>query len=121
VPALDKSALADAAVRVVKVTYWLGNFAASGRVVFEAIGDSKLVQCARAQYVEDQYRVMCRDGASGFANDLRVGNLARVADGADAIDDITRILRQRVVHRGLIIGPTAVIVDTETAADIDVL
>ena len=45
----------------------------------------------------------------------------RIADAADAIDHVARVLRQRVVHRRFVIGAAAVVIDTEPAADVDVL
>ena len=62
-----------------------------------------------------------RDRPPRFADDDRVLDAARVADVADAVDDVARVLRERVVHRRLVVGAAAVVIDAEAAADVDVL
>ena len=48
-------------------------------------------------------------------------DVARVADARDPIDDIARVLVERVVHRRRVIRTAAVVVDTQAASDVDVL
>ena len=48
-------------------------------------------------------------------------HVARIADALDAVHHIARILVERVVHRRFVVGAAAVVVDAETAADVDVL
>jgi hypothetical protein len=61
------------------------------------------------------------DGAPGFAHDHRVRYVACVAHALDAIHDIAGVLVERVVHRRFVVGAAAVVIDAQTAADIDVL
>ena len=61
------------------------------------------------------------DRAAGLADDHRVREAAGIADARDAIDDVVRVFAERIVRRGLEIGPRPVVVDAEAAADVDVL
>src|SRR5262249_49090303 len=74
-----------------------------------------------AERIEYQHAVIGSYRTPGLADDHRVRNVARIAHVSDPVDDIARILVERVVHRGREVGPAAVIVDTQTTADIDVL
>ncbi len=48
-------------------------------------------------------------------------DVARVTYVRDPVHHVVRVLGERVVHRGREIRPAAVVVDAETAADVDVL
>ena len=50
-----------------------------------------------------------------------MGQAARVADAGHAVDDVVRVLAQRVVRGRLEVRARAVVVDAEAAADVDVL
>ena len=48
------------------------------------------------------------------------GDLLGVADVHDVVDDVARVLLERVVRRAVEVGARAVVVDAETAADVEV-
>ena len=60
------------------------------------------------------------DRAAAFADDDRMGDLLRVAHVHDVVDDVARVLVERVVRRAVEGGARAVVIDAEAAADIEV-
>ena len=90
-------------------------------VVLELVGDAELVQRAGAEHVEHEHRVVRRDRAARFADDLRVRDAARVAYARDPVHDVARVLVERVVHRRFVVRAAAVVVDAQAAADVHVL
>ena len=63
---------------------------------------------------------MCHEGATAFADDVRVRHLLRVANVADVINHVVGVFLQGVIGRAVERGPAAVVIDTEAAADVDV-
>src|SRR5271155_661393 len=61
------------------------------------------------------------DRTARFAHYHRMRDVARIAYALDAIYHVARIFIERVVHRRLVVGAAAVIVDAQAAADVDVL
>ena len=60
------------------------------------------------------------DRAARLAHDVRMRDLICVADLLDREHDVVRVLLHRVVHRRAEVRLRAVVVDTETTADIEV-
>ncbi len=115
VPALDQAPLADRLPGVVEVRDRRRQAAVAG-----SLGHAEAVEARGAERVEHQHAVVRGDRAARLADDHRVGQAARIADAGDAVDDVVRVLAQRIVGRRLEIGARAVVVDAEPAADVDV-
>ena len=74
----------------------------------------------RAKGLDDEHRMMRDDGAAALAHDGRVRHILRVAHIHDVVDDVARIFVERVV-RGAVEGRArAVVIDAESAADIEI-
>ena len=69
---------------------------------------------------DDEERVRGYDGAAGFAHDVGHSDARGGANLADVEDDVAGVFFHRVVHRALEVCAGAVVVDAETAADIEV-
>ncbi len=63
--------------------------------------------------------MMRRHGAAGFAEDHRLGQLLLATDARDRSQDLAGIGRQIVVDRAKVLRAAALVVDAQTAADID--
>jgi hypothetical protein len=61
------------------------------------------------------------DGAAALGNDGRVRDRCLVADRLDVVDDVVRVLLQRVVHARLEVRLRAVVIHAQPTADVEVL
>ena len=61
---------------------------------------------------EDENRVWGDEGAAGFRDDVREGDVTFFADLFDVRDDVAGVAFHAVVHGGLIRRTTAIVVDT---------
>ena len=118
VPALDEPPFADGRIGVEQVRDGLRQLAVIG---LRAVRHAEEVEPGGAEHVEHEHAVVRRDRAAGLADDHRVREAAGVADARDAIDDVARVFAQRIVRRGLEVRARSVVVDAESAADVDVL
>ena len=73
------------------------------------------------QHVEHEHAVIGDDGAPALGHDGRMGNARLVAHRLNVIDDVVGVLLERVVHARLEVRLRAVVVDAQTAPDIQVL
>src|SRR5215469_16317100 len=121
VVALDQAALAHRAIGLEQIQHRLRQLLLAAIVLAAVAGDTKLVELRRAKRIEYQHAVIGRHGAPGFADDHGMRNVARVTDAGDAVHDVARVLVERVVHRGGEVRAAAVVVHTQSAADVDVL
>ena len=71
--------------------------------------------------VRHEHRVEGGDRASGLGHERRRRDLLLVADRLDRVDDVVRVLLDRVVHGGVEGRLRAVVVDAEAAAEVQVL
>ena len=71
-------------------------------------------------HAHEQQRMVRGEGASGLADDVRHRQLAVAAHFREGVDDVVRVLLQRVVHARLRGGLRAVVVHAEAAADVHV-
>ncbi len=95
-------------------------FVTSGGTGLASVCGHVRVELGHAEHVDHQHRVVRRDRAARLADDVRVRDLVGVADLLDRVDDVVRVLLHRVVHRRREVGLRAVVVDAETAADVEV-
>ena len=70
--------------------------------------------------LNDEQRVRGDDGATGLADDVGHGDTGLGADVADIGDHVAGVFLHRVVHGALKVRPGAIVVDAETAADVEV-
>ena len=75
----------------------------------------------RAERLHHEHRMVRDDGAARFRDDVRMRHLLVVADIHDVVDDVVRVLLERVVHRGVELRTRAVVVDGQSAADVEIL
>ena len=84
-----------------------------GRLVVAQPGD--------AEHVEDEHAVVGDDRPAALRDDRRMRHACLVADGLDVIDDVVGVLLQRVVDARFEVGLRTVVVDAQSAADVEVL
>ena len=72
-----------------------------------------------AKRFDDQNAVMGDNGAPAFADDLRVRHLLLVANLADVKNDVVGVFLQRVIGRAVGGRPAAVVIDAQSAADVE--
>ena len=77
------------------------------------------VGAAGREDVKDQYAVVADEGAAGFGNDGRVGDLEIIADALDAVDDRHGVLVQVVVDRKVAGRLGSFVVGAEATSDVD--
>ena len=118
-PTLDQASSARFAVGVEQIEYGLRKDFVRAFVLAPA--DIESIERRAPEHVEHQDAVVRGDGAAGFADDHRMRDAAGLADAADAVHDIIRVLFDAVVHRGGIVAGRAIVVDAETTTDVDVL
>ena len=73
------------------------------------------------QHVEHEHAVIGDDGAPALGHDGRMGNARLVAHRLNVVDDVVGVLLERVVHARLEVRLRAVVVNAQTAPDIQVL
>ena len=78
------------------------------------------VELGDAEDVHHEDRVVRRDRAARFRDDVRMRDLIGIADLFDRVDDVVRVLLHGVVHRRREVRLRTVVVDAETAADVHV-
>ncbi len=74
-----------------------------------------------ADYLEDEHAVVGGDGPSTLGDYGGTGNLLIITDLLHRIDDVVRVLLQRIVGAGRGSGVRAVVVHREAAAHIQIL
>ena len=70
--------------------------------------------------LDDEHGVGGGDGAAGLGDNVGHGHARGRADFADVEDDVARVFLERIVHGRLEVRARAVVVDAESAADIEV-
>ena len=119
--ALEQAALGDRVVRLVQVDDRARHFAVLVlRHGLERRRDREAVEAVRAEHVEHQHALLRDHRATGLGHDRRMRDVLLVADRHDLVDHVGRVLLQRVVRRELEVGLASVVVDAETAADVEV-
>ena len=64
--------------------------------------------------------MMRDDGAAALADEGRVRHFFLVADVGHVVDDVARVFAERVVGAAVVGRAAAVVIDAETAADVEV-
>src|SRR5437899_9137031 len=74
--------------------------------------------CDGSEHLHDQHTVMRNHRAATFTDDIGMRHLLRVAHISDVINDVVGVLLQRVIGGAVEGGTAAVIIHSQTAADI---
>ena len=73
-----------------------------------------------AQHAEDQHAVIGGDGSAAFREDRGMRHFGFIAHGLQVIHDVVGIFLQRVIHARFEVRLGTVVVDAQTAADVEV-
>ncbi len=84
-------------------------------------GERLVAELGHAEHVEHEHAVIGDDGASALRNDGRMRNAGIVTHGLDVVDDVVRVLLERVVGARFEVGLRPVVVHAQTAADVEIL
>ena len=68
---------------------------------------------------EDEDRVRGDEGTSRFRNDVGQRDAAFLADLLDVSDDVAGVAFHAVIHGGFVGRATAIVIDAQTAADVE--
>src|SRR5262245_6018030 len=74
-----------------------------------------------AKNFDNQDTVISDDSPATFADNIRMWDFLRITDVANVVNDVIRIFLERVVRGTIKCRPAAIIIDTQSATDIDVL
>ena len=74
----------------------------------------------RTKGFHHQNGMMRDDGAPAFAHDRRMRHAFGIADIHDVTDNVVRVFLERVVGRAVEVAARAVVIDAESAADIEI-
>ena len=64
--------------------------------------------------------MMGHDRAPAFIDDRRMRDAFGIANVHDVPDDVVRVFLERIIRRAIEIAPRTIVVDAESAADIEV-
>jgi len=74
-----------------------------------------------AEHFDDEDAMMSNDSSAAFADDIGVGDVFALADIREVIDDVVGIFLEGIIGGAFEVGAAAIVVDSESAADIEVM
>ena len=92
-----------------------------GFLRLDGLGDLFLSERRDTQHVEDEHAVVRHDRTAALGNDRRMLDTCIVAHRLNVVDDVVRILFQRVIHARFKVGLRTIVIDAQAASNIQVL